>query len=154
MNTFNYSENKSSAKPRLDMKPEDLKKQSNLEMPLTSMQTFNLFINLPLILRKLLQSSRLPQYRAILICVDILSLCFATAITADTPQQLSHCIKAHNTLGAELYPIKMKFKFHLMTPFPRTMKELGPLACTPCLATERKIRFSKATKCETLKIRV
>lgn len=120
-------------------------------MPLTSMQTYQLFINLPFILKKLLQSSDFPQYRAILICVDILSLCFTTTITVNTSEQLSRFIKAHNDLFRQFYPGKMKFKFHFMTHFPRLMKDLGPLAYTSCLATERKHQFFKGNKVRNLK---
>ena len=115
------------------------------------MQTYHLFVNLPFILKKLLQSSDFPQYRAILICVDILSLCFATTITAKTSEQLSHFIKAHNNLFRQFYPGRMKFKFHFMTHFPRLMKDLGPLAYTSCLATERKHQFFKGNKVRNLK---
>lgn len=151
VNGFNYSDCESTSKPHLDMKVEDLKKQNNLGMPLTSMQVFNLFINLPFILKKLLQSSVFPQYEAILICVDILSLCFATTVTIDTPSQLSHCIKKHNAMFAEFYPTKMKFKFHFMSHFPQTMMDLGPLSYTSCLATERKHQFFKGNKVRNLK---
>ena len=151
VNNFSYAEHELNSKPHLDLTLEDLKKQNNLGMPLTSMQTFNLFINLPFILKKLLQSSDFPQYHAILICVDILSLCFATTITDSTHQQLSHFIKVHNNLFRELYPGKMKFKFHFMTHFPDIMKNLGPLAYTSCLATERKHQFFKGNKVRNLK---
>ena len=109
VNKFPYDEGELNAKPHLDLTLDELKKQNNSGMPLTSMQTFHLFINLPFILKKLLQSSNFPQYRAILICVDILSLCFAITITQNTYKQLSHFIKMHNDLFTTLYPGKIKF---------------------------------------------
>jgi len=151
VNNFPYGEAELNSKPHLDLGLDELKKQNNLGMPLTSMQTFNLFINLPFILKKLLQSSDFPHYHAILICVDILSLCFATTITYNTHEELSHFIKVHNNLFKKLYPGKMKFKFHFMTHFPDMMKNLGPLAYTSCLATERKHQFFKGNKVRNLK---
>jgi hypothetical protein len=151
VNNFSYAEGELNAKPHLNLTLDELKKQNNMGMPLTSMQTFNLFVNLPFILKKLLQSSDFPQYHALLICVDILSLCFATTITYDTHQQLSHFIKIHNSLFKKFYPGKMKFKFHFMTHFPYMMKNLGPLAYTSCLATERKHQFFKGNKVRNLK---
>ncbi|CAF1315941.1 unnamed protein product [Adineta steineri] len=151
VNNFPYCEGELSSKPHLGLAFGDLKKQNNLGMPLTSMQTYNLFINLPFILKKLLQSSNFIQYRAILICVDILSICFATNITNNTHLQLSNFIKVHNELFRQLYPGKMKFKFHFMTHFPEMMKNFGPLAYTSCLATERKHQFFKGNKVRNLK---
>ncbi|CAF3105178.1 unnamed protein product [Rotaria socialis] len=75
---FPYQGDELNSKPYLDLSSDGLKKQSNAGMPLTSMQMFYLFINLPFIVKKLLHSSNFQQYHAILICVDILSLCFAT----------------------------------------------------------------------------
>ncbi|CAM4792491.1 unnamed protein product [Rotaria magnacalcarata] len=151
VNRFPYDESELNSKPHLDLASADLKKQNNLGMPLTSMQTFYLFINLPFILKNLLHSSDFPQYQAILICVDILSLCFSNTISITTPDQLRSCIKKHNDLFRRLYPGKMKFKFHFMTHFPTIMKDFGPLIYTSCLATERKHQFFKGNKVRNLK---
>ena len=151
LNRFQYDEGELNSKPQLDLTLSDLTKQKNLGMPLTSMQIFHLFVNLPFILKKLLHSSHFPQYQAILICVDILSLCFANTINITTPDQLRCCIKKHNDLFRHLYPGKMKFKFHFMTHFPSIMKDFGPLIYTSCFATERKHQFFKGNKVRNLK---
>jgi hypothetical protein len=96
VNQFPYEQAELHSKPYLKLRADELKKQNNLGMPLTSMQTFYLFTNLPFILKKLLQSSDFPQYRAILICVDILSLVFATVINHTTHEQLHNFINIHN----------------------------------------------------------
>lgn len=151
VNQFRYDESELRSKSQLDMALGDLRKQNNLGMPLTSMQTFYLFVNLPFILKKLLRSSDFPQYQAILLCVDILSLCFSNTINSTTPDQLHSCIKKHNDLFRQLYPGKMKFKFHFMTHFPTLMKDFGPLIYTSCFATERKHQFFKGNKVRNLK---
>jgi hypothetical protein len=151
VNHFPYEEAELNSKPYLDLAADELKKQNNLGMPLTSMQTFHLFINLPFILKKLLQASDFPQYHAVLLCVDILSLCFATTINHTTHTQLHDFINTHNAAFKELYPGKMKFKFHFMTHFPTIMKDFGPLPYTSCLATERKHQFFKGNKTRNLK---
>ncbi|CAF3810936.1 unnamed protein product [Rotaria magnacalcarata] len=151
VNQFPYDETELKSKPHLDLAADELKKQNNLGMPLTSMQTFHLFINLPFILKKLLNSSNFPQYQAVLICVDILSLCFAHTINSSTHDQLHQFIIKHNYQFKQLYPGKMKFKFHFMTHFPEIMRDFGPLPYTSCLATERKHQFFKGNKVRNLK---
>ncbi|CAM4786110.1 unnamed protein product [Rotaria magnacalcarata] len=104
VNRFPYDESELNSKSHLDLASADLKKQNNLGMPLTSMQTFYLFINLPFVLKNLLHSSDFPQYQASLICVDTLSLCFSNTISITTPDLLRSCIKKHNDLFRRLYP--------------------------------------------------
>ena len=93
VNRFQYDDGELNSKSQLDLTLSDLTKQNNLGMLLTSMQIFHLFVNLPFILKLLLRSSHFPQNQAILICVDILSLCFANTINITTPDQLRYCIK-------------------------------------------------------------
>ncbi len=151
VNQFPYEGSELHSKPYLNLSADELKKQNNLGMPLTSMQIFYLFINLPFILKKLLQSSDFLHYRIILLCVDILSLTFATVINHTTHEQLNRFINTHNEHFKNLYPGRMKFKFHFMTHFPEIMKNFGPLPYTSCLATEHKHQFFKGNKVRNLK---
>ena len=148
---FPYVGDELDSKPQLNLASDGLKKQNNLGMPLTSMQTFQLFIKLPFILKKLLHSSNFLQCHAILICVDILSLCFAVTITEYNHKQMAYFIKLHNDLLRKFDPDKTKFNFHFMTHFPDFMKDLRPLAHTSCLATERNHHFFKGNKVRNLK---
>ena len=135
---FPYVRDELDSKPQLDLIPGALKKQNNLGIPLTSMQTFYLFIILPFILNILLHSSNFSKYHAILISVNIFSIHFSVTIAENTHKQLAYLIKPHNDLLRKLCPSKMKFKFHFMTHFPDFMKDLGSLVYTLSLAIEKK----------------
>ncbi|CAF1333765.1 unnamed protein product [Didymodactylos carnosus] len=142
--SFEYK-NEAANKPHLDLDIAALRARSD-DLPLSSMQTYVLLFNLPLILRPVLQNTDFPHYRATLSLLDITDLCFATDIRHDTPNLLKSWIWFHNTQFKILYPGKMKPKLHFLTHLPRQMVWFGPLRYTNCLASERKHQFFKSNK--------
>ncbi|CAF1558182.1 unnamed protein product, partial [Didymodactylos carnosus] len=115
-------------------------------LPLDAMQVYYLYINLPHILRTLLFNSKFEHYDAILLLVDIVSLCYASEVDEISVRQLEGVILHHNHLVRKLYPNTLKQKYHFLLHLPRQMALFGPLKYTQCLASERKHQFFKGNK--------
>ncbi|CAF1291738.1 unnamed protein product, partial [Didymodactylos carnosus] len=145
INEFSFDVSENLSKPCLNMRIEELR-NSTTGLPLDAMQTYHLSMNLPFILRKLLKNSTFPAYDAILLLVDIVNLIWASEADDQTVLQLQKSTLLHNKLYKQLYPDKLKQKFHFLLHLPRQMKLFGPHRFITTLASERKHQYFKGQK--------
>lgn len=128
-------------------KPSHLKlKKSNLNQ--NASQLYCLVLHLPFIFRDIESEIDINVKKAMASLLQLMQIVFSTELMKSDTDKLKNVITEHHTHYKEAFNAHLKAKHHLVTHYPNTICEMGPLTKTTmrCYEAKHKVLTTMARK--------
>lgn len=126
------------------IKESDLENKSSTNLGQTASQMHLLVFILPFILAKYADIEDLsPFWKCYISLVEIMVICFSTAITIETVIYLKGAVAKYLQTYKTLYNARITPKMHYLVHLPSTIMKFGPLIRSWCMRFEAKHSYFK-----------